>query len=180
MIMSSLPRQADGPDITDPQPQLPVSTSNVGVASAHPPCLPTNTRKQGQIDGDGDKDGDGDGEINVDSDLENVKVKGKPRPKRSTTRTEGDEEGMIDGRPRDVYDRFTRAQKVRMTAIVSFSALLSRRSLPFHLLSMSLVLNSGEWKLESEGEDGETGSDSADFCSNGLINLPTLCPPTGR
>lgn len=36
---------------------------------------------------------------------------------------------MIDGRPRDVYDRFTPAQKVRMTAIVSFSALLSRKSL---------------------------------------------------
>lgn len=37
---------------------------------------------------------------------------------------------MIDGRPRDVYDRFTKSQKRRMTAIVSFSALLSRESPP--------------------------------------------------
>jgi len=36
---------------------------------------------------------------------------------------------MIDGRPRDEFDRFTQSQKKRMTAIVSFSALLSRMSL---------------------------------------------------
>jgi hypothetical protein len=33
---------------------------------------------------------------------------------------------MIDGRPKDEFDRFTQSQKKRMTAIVSFSALLSR------------------------------------------------------
>jgi hypothetical protein len=35
---------------------------------------------------------------------------------------------MIDGRPKDEFDRFTQSQKKRMTAIVSFSALLSRMS----------------------------------------------------
>jgi len=34
---------------------------------------------------------------------------------------------MIDGRPKDEFDRFTQSQKRRMTAIVSFSALLSRQ-----------------------------------------------------
>ena len=34
---------------------------------------------------------------------------------------------MIDGHPKDEFDRFTQSQKRRMTAIVSFSALLSRQ-----------------------------------------------------
>lgn len=50
----------------------------------------------------------------------------------------GDE--MIDGRPRDVYDRFTRSQKTRMTAIVSFSALLSRELYP-HSTQLTHLLN---------------------------------------
>jgi hypothetical protein len=39
---------------------------------------------------------------------------------------------MIDGRPKDEYDRFTPSQKKRMTAIVSFSALISRQSCQVH------------------------------------------------
>jgi hypothetical protein len=35
---------------------------------------------------------------------------------------------MIDGRPKDMYDRFTKSQKNRIVAIVSYSALLSRKS----------------------------------------------------
>jgi hypothetical protein len=35
---------------------------------------------------------------------------------------------MIDGRPRDTYDRFTKSQKRRIVAIVSYSAFLSRMS----------------------------------------------------
>jgi hypothetical protein len=54
--------------------------------------------------------------------------------------TEGDTDGdsrsleveMIDGRPKDEYDRFTPSQKKRMTAIVSFSALISRQSCQVH------------------------------------------------
>lgn len=33
---------------------------------------------------------------------------------------------MVDGRPKDVYDRFTKAQKTRIVAIVSYSAFISR------------------------------------------------------
>lgn len=32
----------------------------------------------------------------------------------------------VDGRPKDVYDRFTKAQKTRIVAIVSYSAFISR------------------------------------------------------
>jgi hypothetical protein len=57
----------------------------------------------------------------------------RPTSKRSSTDKPQDgsltDVEMIDGRPRDEFDRFTRSQKRRMTAIVSFSALLSRKSL---------------------------------------------------
>jgi len=52
--------------------------------------------------------------------------------KRPSTETSGEKQPtdveMIDGRPKDEFDRFTQSQKRRMTAIVSFSALLSRTS----------------------------------------------------
>jgi hypothetical protein len=38
---------------------------------------------------------------------------------------------MIDGRPKDIYDRFTKSQKNRIVAIVSYSAFLSRKLLPY-------------------------------------------------
>lgn len=43
---------------------------------------------------------------------------------------------MIDGRPKDEFDRFTQSQKKRMTAIVSFSALLSRMS-PYQAIAQA-------------------------------------------
>ena len=56
----------------------------------------------------------------------------RPTAKRQNTETSGEKQStdveMIDGRPKDEFDRFTQAQKRRMTAIVSFSALLSRMS----------------------------------------------------
>jgi hypothetical protein len=57
----------------------------------------------------------------------------RPAAKRPSTETSRENQStdaeMIDGRPKDEFDRFTKSQKRRMTAIVSFSALLSRRSL---------------------------------------------------
>lgn len=35
---------------------------------------------------------------------------------------------MIDGRPRDIYDRFTKRQKTMITCIVSYSAFIARES----------------------------------------------------
>ena len=57
---------------------------------------------------------------------------------------------MIDGRPKDEFDRFTQSQKKRMTAIVSFSALLSRTS-PTQVIGR------------------------ANRYSNGILDLPTIC-----
>jgi hypothetical protein len=39
---------------------------------------------------------------------------------------------MIDGRPKDIYDRFTPGQKRRITAIVSYSSLIARMSTNHH------------------------------------------------
>lgn len=119
MIQTSLPREVEGPDITDDQSQIPPSRTSTKVASALPPTSSNNTRKASHVNGDGDDKDDVNGE----------KAKGKTKGKgklEGGVEGIGGEGGMIDGRPRDVYDRFTRAQKVRMTAIVSFSALLSR------------------------------------------------------
>lgn len=56
----------------------------------------------------------------------------RPAAKRQSTETSREKQStdveMIDGRPKDEFDRFTQSQKKRMTAIVSFSALLSRTS----------------------------------------------------
>jgi len=56
----------------------------------------------------------------------------RPAAKRQNTETSREKQPtdveMIDGRPKDEFDRFTQSQKRRMTAIVSFSALLSRTS----------------------------------------------------
>jgi hypothetical protein len=56
---------------------------------------------------------------------------------------------MIDGRPKDEFDRFSQSQKKRMTAIVSFSALLSRMS-PTQVIGQ------------------------ANRYSNGILDLPTI------
>lgn len=99
-------------------------------------------------------DNDADGHKTADPSTSST----RPAARRKSTEASHDKSStgveMIDGRPRDEFDRFTKSQKRRMTAIVSFSALLSR---------MSSLHSSG--KLTS---------------SNGILNLSTLRPPTRK
>ena len=104
--------QVGGPESTDNQIARVATTSSAHSHSPTPTSVDTrNTQK--------DEEGD----------AENTKEeqRGKEDGKRDPEKAGGEE--MIHGRPRDVYDKFTPAQKIRMTAIVSFSALLSRESL---------------------------------------------------
>ncbi len=65
---------------------------------------------------------------------------------------------MIDGRPRDIYDRFTKSQKNRIVAIVSYSAFLSRKPTDAAAVKDVTLI---------------------DDVSRRIIRLPPLHPPTG-
>jgi hypothetical protein len=80
---------------------------------------------------------------------------GAVKPEDKDTGTTPMDVETIDGRPKDEYDRFTKSQKKRMTAIVSFSALLSR-TFSSHSLPQKLI------------------------SSNGFIHLLALRPPSRK
>ncbi len=44
---------------------------------------------------------------------------------------------MTDGRPRDIYDKYTKREKELIVAIVSFSAFLARKFCGWHLCRTS-------------------------------------------
>jgi hypothetical protein len=129
-------RQVDGPRNADTLALAPPISE---VACAHPPTPePVDTNPIA-----------GDRESSMAKGEGNCRGIDKGKEKRTEAETEKDNEkvDMINGRPRDVYDRFTPAQKVRMTAIVSFSALLSRKSCSLASTSwLSLCKSTAEWR----------------------------------